>query len=285
MTGFGKAECQLPDKTVSIEIKSLNSKSLNISTKIPDLYSEKEFEIRKIVGEKLQRGKINISFQILNEDEKPASLNVKLINSYYRQLKEITENSGHDPKQELLFQTIMRLPDALKTEDAMLSDSEWSQLEETLNEAIVQTDRFRIQEGESIAADLKEKVRAIENALSDIEKYEEERIQTVKERLEKKLNEIQLPENVSERFEQELIYYLDKFDINEEKQRLANHCRYFFETLEKDAAGKKLAFISQEMGREINTTGSKANHHEIQKIVVDMKDNLEQIKEQLLNTL
>jgi uncharacterized protein (TIGR00255 family) len=285
MTGFGKTECKLSDKTITVEIKTLNSKNLNIAVKLPELYSDKEFEIRKILSDKLERGKINLYIHSVTESETTAKLNRKVIESYYRQLRNITLDLGHEPKDELLFQSILRLPDALKTEENILSDEEWKAVKESINKAIENTDSFRKEEGAAIASDLEEKITATENAVDTIEKYEDERIETIKERLHKKLNEIELPENSDQRFEQEIVYFLEKFDINEEKQRLRQHCKYFKETMQSQSPGKKLNFISQEIGREINTTGSKANHHEIQKIVVEMKDNLEQIKEQLLNTL
>ncbi len=285
MTGFGKSECKLPDKSITIEIKTLNSKNLNIAVKLPDLYADKEFEIRKMLSDQLERGKINLFIHTVSESETTAKINRKVIESYYRQLKNITLDLGHEPKDELLFQSILRLPDALKTEENILSDEEWKTVKASIFEAIENTDNYRKEEGASIAEDLEEKITATEKAVDAIENYEDERIETVKERLNKKLSEVELPENSTERFEQEIVYFLEKFDINEEKQRLRQHCKYFKETMQTESPGKKLNFISQEIGREINTTGSKANHHEIQKIVVEMKDNLEQIKEQLLNTL
>ncbi len=285
MTGFGKAESRLSDKTIEIEIKSLNGKGLSINTKLPSLYLEKEFEIRQIIAEKLQRGKINLTIEIIEEDKKSVTLNKNIFKSYYTELRNMAELMGHKPQNENLIQTIMQLPDVLQAEKETLEESEWEQVKNTLGQAIENIDKFRRQEGQAIEENLIEKISLIENAVLEVEKYEDERIETVKNRLEKKLTEFKLLENSSERFEQEVIYYLDKFDLNEEKQRLRQHCKYFRQTLPTDAAGKKLNFIAQEIGREINTTGSKANHHEIQKIVVEMKDNLEQIKEQLANTL
>ena len=283
MTGFGKAERNFSEKKIIVEIKSLNSKSLSLNVRIPDLYREKEYQIRKLVGDKLIRGKISIDIKTESEKDIVVNINKKVIKSYYVQLKEIAESFGHDPKSELMFQSILRLPETLNTNDKELSEEEWKILKQTIDEAIKNTDEFRKQEGESIAIDLNKKISNIQAGITEIEKYEKERIETVKERLNKKLAQIDLPENSKDRFEQEIIYYLEKLDINEEKQRLANHCQYFIETMETKAAGKKLNFIAQEIGREINTTGSKANHHKIQKNVVEMKDNLEQIKEQLLN--
>ena len=285
MTGFGKAEKIFSNKKIIVEIKTLNSKNLNLNIKAPDIYNEKEYSVKKIVAEKLIRGKINIEIKTESEQDIAVSLNKKAIQSYYKQLKEIAESFGHDPKSELLFQSVLRLPETLNTKESELSEEEWKVLEQTIEEAIIRTDEFRKQEGDSIAEDLRTKISNIQTGITEIENYEDERIEIVKERLNKKLAQINLPENSNERFEQEIIYYLEKFDINEEKQRLTNHCLYFLETMKTEAAGKKLNFISQEIGREINTTGSKANHHQIQRIVVEMKDNLEQIKEQLLNII
>lgn len=285
MTGFGKAECNLSDKNITVEIKTLNSKNLSIINKLPEVFAEIEFEIRNLLSEKLDRGKINLQVHINSQEESTAKLNRKVIEHYYRQLKSISSDLGHDLHKEQLFQSILQLPDTLTSEEQTLTENDTEKLMQCIKEAAEKTDKYRKDEGASIAADLKEKITAIEKAVDAIEKFEPERIETIKDRLQKKLAEIELPENTEERFEQEIIYYLDKFDINEEKQRLRQHCKYFLETMKTPVAGKKLNFISQEIGREINTAGSKANHHGIQKIVVEMKDNLEQIKEQLLNTL
>lgn len=285
MTGFGRAENTFSGKKIFAEIKTLNSKNLNLNIRIPELYGEKEFDIRTLVSDKLERGKINLTVTIETEEDSKVRLNETVINSYYKQLSRLAQAQGHNPNEELFFQTILRLPDTLKTDNTLLNNEEWQVLKDTIITALNKTDDYRIKEGNSISADLKQKIEAIKQGIVDIGTYDEERIEIVKERLNKKLEQINKTEESKDRFEQEIIYYLDKFDINEEIQRLEHHCAYFLETMETKSAGKKLNFISQEIGREINTTGSKANHHKIQKIVVEMKDNLEQIKEQLLNTL
>ncbi len=285
MTGFGKAECKLDNKTLGIEIKSLNSKNLNINTKIDELYSEKEFEIRHLLAEKLQRGKINLSLEIIEQDEQPSSLNEQLFHDYYDKLSSFIKSVGHNPSEELVFQTIAKFPNVIKIEKEKINEAEWEKVKKAINNAIQNIDNYRIQEGKAIKKDLCEKIEIIEKAIARIELFEDQRIVAVKQKLEQKLEELTLPENYRERLEQEIIYYLDKIDINEEKQRLTQHCKFFKETLDNDNSGKKLTFIAQEMGREINTTGAKANSYEIQKIVVEMKDNLEKIKEQLLNIL
>ena len=287
MTGYGKAECLLADKKLSIEIKSLNSKQMDINCRLPSLYKEKELEIRQIIATALERGKVECTFYYeLSGDTAPGLINEPLVKAYYEQLYKISGELGLPASIELLS-TVMRMPDTIRTEKAELEDEEWTRVKESLQQSLDHVNGFRIQEGESLDADLRKRVDAIGKKLLDVKAYEKERIDQVRERIGKHLEDLELKDAVDEnRFEQELIYYIEKLDISEEKVRLANHCKYFLETLEeKGPVGKKLGFISQEMGREINTLGSKANQNEIQKLVVEMKDELERIKEQILNVL
>jgi uncharacterized protein (TIGR00255 family) len=287
MTGYGKAECLLADKKLTIEIKSLNSKQLDTNTRLPSLYKEKELDIRQLIASELDRGKVECSFHYeLSGDAAPGVINEPVVKAYYEQLYKISGELGLETSLELLS-TVMRMPDTLRTEKAEIDAEEWHTVKASLKEALNQVNEFRIQEGRSMDQDLRQRVDSISRKLVLVEPFEQERIEQVRERIEKNLEELGLKESVDEnRFEQELIYYIEKLDISEEKVRLANHCKYFLETMEdKGPAGKKLGFITQEMGREINTLGSKANHKEIQKLVVEMKDELERIKEQVLNIL
>ena len=287
MTGYGKAECLLADKKLTIEIKSLNSKQLDTNTRLPSLYKEKEMEIRQLIASELERGKVECSFYYeLSGDAVSGIINEAVVKSYYEQLYRISGELGLQASLELLS-TVMRMPDTIRTEKPELEEKEWTLVKEALQQALDQLNNFRIQEGVSLDGDLRQRVESISEKLEKVERYEKERIDQVRERIGKHLEEYNLQDTVDEnRFEQELIYSIEKLDISEEKVRLANHCRYFQETLEDQGpAGKKLGFISQEMGREINTLGSKANHKELQRLVVEMKDELERIKEQILNVL
>lgn len=287
MTGYGKAECQLPDKKVTIEVKSLNSKQLDTSTRLPAIYKEKELDIRKMIAGALERGKVECSFFYeLAENGNSGIINEKVVKSYYEQLYRISGELGLESSLELLS-SVMRLPDTIRTEKAELGEEEWTQVRENLQDALDQLDEFRVREGKALEEDLRERVRTISAKLVQVEDLEQERIGRIRERIGNNLSEFLENEGFDEnRFEQELIYYLEKLDISEEKVRLASHCGFFLETMDnKGSAGKKLGFISQEMGREINTLGSKANHAEIQRLVVEMKDELERIKEQILNVL
>ena len=287
MTGFGKAIAETPKKKITIEIRSLNSRQFDLNTKIPWLYKEKEPEIRNIISQKLDRGKIDLSiyFDILEDDDIPL-INKSIVKNYYNQLKEIADELDLNIDDQIL-PTIIRLPDALKTEKPELSDKEWEIVNRHINISIDALDLYRIEEGKSIDTDLKERIEGILRSLAEIETFEPGRIQKVREKLISILQENSGTENIDKnRFEQELIFYLEKFDINEEKVRLKSHCEYFIETVESDAPnGKILSFIAQEIGREINTIGSKANDASIQKLVVMMKDELEKIKEQTNNIL
>jgi uncharacterized protein (TIGR00255 family) len=287
MTGFGKAICQLEGKIVSIEIKSLNSKQLDIYTRIPATYREKDLTIRNILSKSLQRGKVELNLAIEITNAKNAGkINGPVIKEYYEQLKTIGTDLGIDYNDSILS-VMMRLPESLKIEKDELNAEEWEKIQETIQEALKSLNEFRTQEGSALKSELLDRVNNIEKNLGLLEPFEEVRIKAVREKLEAGLNDYSQLEKVdTNRFEQELIYYIEKLDVTEEKVRLKNHCDYFREVIEsKESVGKKLGFISQEMGREINTLGSKANHHEIQKLVVEMKDELEKIKEQVLNVL
>jgi len=286
MTGYGKAEIVLQDKKVSVEVKSLNSKNNDTNIKLPYAYRGKELEIRQIINERLQRGKIdvNISYE-LNAGITPASINKELVKSYFLQLKQINEELGVESHDHLM-DIVMRLPDTIKVEKNEFEETEWLKIKDTLMLAMVQVDSFRMQEGKALEKDMLSNVDTIMKGLSEIDKFEDGRIAKIREKINLQLQELKIKDLDKNRFEQELIYYLEKMDVSEEKVRLTNHCKYFHETIRNEEnAGKKLGFILQEMGREINTLGSKASDSEMQKIVVGMKDDLEKIKEQILNIL
>lgn len=288
MTGYGKAVAELPDKKISVEIKSLNSKALDLSTRIAPLYREKEMEIRNEIARALERGKVDFSLWIEKKEgaDAAAPINQALVQGYYNQIKTISENLGI-PVPADWFQTLLRLPDVLsKTETQELSDEEWEVVHKTVTSAIDQLVEFRKQEGRALESKFREKITNIGSLLKEVEVYEKERVEKIKERIQDSLEKNFNADYDKNRFEQELIYYIEKLDVNEEKQRLSNHLAYFIDTLENGSGqGKKLGFISQEMGREINTLGSKSNHAEMQNVVVRMKDELEQIKEQVLNVM
>jgi uncharacterized protein (TIGR00255 family) len=287
MTGYGKAIEETTQKKITIEIKSLNSKQLDLNTKIPWLYKEKELEMKSIISQKLERGKVDLSvFFDLLDDEYIPSINKTIVKNYYNQLKEISKELNLDLNEHILS-TILRLPETLKNEKPELSESEWDLARRQLNEAINMLDLYRIEEGKALEKDLRNNMARIVSSLESIEIFEEGRIAKVREKLVSILNENVNSENIDkDRFEQELIFYLEKFDINEEKVRLRKHCEYFLESMDTPSPnGKILSFITQEIGREINTIGSKANDASIQKLVVMMKDDLEKIKEQTLNVL
>jgi len=287
MTGYGKATAETSQKKITIEIKSLNSKQLDLNAKLPWLYKEKEPEIRNLVSQMLNRGKIDLSvyFDIL-EDEGVPIINKSIVKNYYKQLKEIAVELEINIDDQIL-PIIMRLPDSLKTEKPELPDEEWNLAKKQILGSINVLDLYRIEEGKSIETDLRKRISGILDSLSAVETFEPGRIEKVREKLISILKENNGTENLDKnRFEQELIFYLEKYDINEEKVRLKKHCEYFLETIETAAPnGKILSFIAQEIGREINTMGSKANDASIQKLVVMMKDELEKIKEQTNNIL
>ena len=287
MTGFGKSTCELPDKKISIEIKSLNSKQLDVNMRLPNLYREKDLVLRNEIANKLGRGKVDVGFYIdFLGAEKNASINSQVIETYYEQLLPVSDKLGLTNKTDIL-RAIMPLPDTVKIEQAELDESEWAIIFKTFKEALEGLNNFRMQEGVVLKKDIQERINAIERLQKEVEPFEKERIEKVRERILEQLNELKDKVNFDKnRFEQEMIFYLEKLDITEEKVRLTNHLSYFTETIDKeDIVGKKLGFITQEIGREINTMGSKANHSEIQKLVIQMKDELEKIKEQNLNIL
>lgn len=287
MTGYGKAVCELPTKVVTVEIKSLNSKQLDIYTRLPNIYKEKELELRNLISKKLVRGKVEFSITYDNTDtSSSAQINVPLVREYYGQLKDLINELNPD-ENDTMLQTIMRFPDTLKINKDELNAEEWGQVKSKTEAAILDIDKFRNQEGEALQKDILQRVDNILNFLTEIEAYEEERLSRVQERLSSSIKELADQDKIdANRFEQELIYYMEKIDITEEKVRLKNHCDFFLKIAEEsEPIGKKLSFISQEMGREINTIGSKANFSEIQHLVVLMKDELEKIKEQLMNVL
>ena len=287
MTGYGKAVATYKGKKINVEIKSLNSKALDLSTRIAPLYREKEMEIRKNIQQKLLRGKVDFAIWIEKEEGADAcNINAKLVDNYYKQLKAITGNCCI-PEPNDWLQTIMRLPDVTsKNETETLDEEEWKAASAAVDEAIDKLVDFRTQEGAALQKKFDEKIDNIEHLLESIEPYEKSRVEKIKARIIEGLKAIPDVEYDKNRLEQELIYYIEKLDISEEKQRLANHLKYFRETMDEGhGQGKKLGFIAQEMGREINTTGSKSNNAEMQNIVVKMKDELEQIKEQVLNAL
>ena len=287
MTGYGKAIANYKGKKITVEVKSLNSKALDLSTRISPLYREKEMEIRQMVAKALERGKVDFSLWVEKEASAEATpINVLLATNYYQQLKGLSEKLGLKEPEDLLT-TIVRMPDVMtKTEVEELEEEEWDCVQTAVNEAIKQLIDFRKQEGAALQKKFEEKINNIAQLLRDIEPYEKVRVEKIKQRITDGLNAIPNVEYDKNRLEQELIYYIEKLDISEEKQRLANHLNYFVETMnEGHGQGKKLGFIAQEMGREINTTGSKSNQAEMQNIVVKMKDELEQIKEQVLNAL
>jgi uncharacterized protein (TIGR00255 family) len=284
MTGFGKSVVELPNKKITIELKSLNSKNLDLNARMPSQYREKELQLRSEISKSLSRGKIDFSlYAEMTGEETSASINSAVVKKYMAQLKEIPETGKKDDVE--LLKMAIKLPDALKTEREEIDESEFKAIEKGLEEALKEINTFRTDEGKALENDFKLRIQNLENLLEEVIKVDPERIASVKERLQKGISE--LKENVDEnRFEQELVYYIEKYDITEEKIRLENHLNYFTETLNSsDSNGKKLGFIGQEIGREINTIGSKSNFAPMQKMVVQMKDELEKIKEQLLNVL
>jgi uncharacterized protein (TIGR00255 family) len=286
MTGYGKVIFEASLKKVTIEIKSLNSKQLDVNVKLPWLYKEKEYEIRNLISRNLIRGKIDFTMYVeTSGQETLAAINKETIISYYNQFKEIASELGITPDSQI-FSAIMKLPEAFKN-DKEIPEEEWLLIHEKIDESLQLLNEFRIEEGNSIMADMRSCIEKIIALLTNIGLHDEERTRKIREKLNAALEENIGSENIDKnRFEQELIFYIEKLDINEEKVRLKTHCGYFLETLKSDSPnGRLLNFICQEIGREINTIGSKANDAEIQKLVVLMKDELEKIKEQTLNVL
>lgn len=287
MTGYGKAVCELPNKKITIELKSLNSKQLDLSTRIPSIYREKELEVRSDIASKLFRGKVDFSLFVESQvSDKIAQINRTAIEAYYKQLKDIADEFGQADRTDFL-RIIMPLPDTIKVEQQQLDEEEWQKISATISEAMNNIVAFRAQEGKSLEADLRTRIDLIDGYLQQVPQYEQARVDKIRNRIQSQLDELVGKSNIDEnRLEQELIFYIEKLDINEEKVRLKNHLKYFVETMEtEEQPGKKLGFIAQEIGREINTLGSKANEANLQKLVIKMKDELEKIKEQILNVL
>ena len=282
MTGFGKASLQLPTKKITVEIKSLNSKGLDLNTRMPSVFREMELGLRNQISQRLERGKVDFSLYVeVTGEETTSKINVPIVNGYMNQMKAVLPNAD---ETELLKMAV-RMPDALKTERDEIDANEWKQIQSVIDEALENIANFRKDEGASLEKEFQLRIANINNLMTEAVSYDAERVETVKTRLRTALDELKV--NVDEnRFEQELIFYLEKYDITEEKVRLGNHLNYFLDTLNgMEANGRKLGFITQEMGREINTMGSKSNHTEMQKLVVMMKDELEKIKEQVLIVL
>ena len=287
MTGFGKTEFEVGTKKITLEIKSLNSKQLDINTRVPSVYREKDLEIRRLISEMLIRGKVDFAIYLDNlGTESTSRINAAIIKDYYKQLKTIHKELGLEVDQTIM-QSILRLPETVKMVYDELDENEWQVVRENLIKTLEDLNRFRDQEGLALKADIDANIANILDLLVQAEPFETQRMENVKTKIMESLDAVQLNGNLDKnRFEQELIYYMEKLDINEEKVRLANHCSYFTETMkENEPSGRKLGFIAQEIGREINTLGSKANESNLQRIVVQMKDNLEKIKEQVLNVL
>ena len=291
MTGYGKAIATFQDKKINVEIKSLNSKALDLSTRIAPLYREKEMEMRQMIQQKVIRGKVDFSIWIEKDEvADAASINIELAKNYYQQLTALaSSNNEATPSITEMMPIILRMPDILVKQDQteILSEEEWAIARQAIDSALDALVDFRRQEGEALAKKFSEKIDNIEALMKSIEPYENSRVEKIRQRIIDGLKQIPEIDYDKNRLEQELIYYIEKLDISEEKQRLANHLNYFRETMAEPEGGqgKKLGFIAQEMGREINTTGSKSNQAEMQNIVVKMKDELEQIKEQVLNAM
>ena len=287
MTGYGKTVVAYNGKKINVEIKSLNSKQLDLLTRVAPLYREKEMEIRQMISQSLERGKVDFALWIEKETGVDATpVNAALAENYYRQLKDMAQRIGIPEPQDWIY-TLTRMPDVMtRTEQEVLTDGEWEAARRAVAQAIEALVAFRRQEGAALEKKFTEKVDNIERLLAEIEPFEKLRVEKIRQRIVEGLQQIPGVEYDKNRLEQELIYYIEKLDISEEKQRLTNHLKYFRETMrDGHGQGKKLGFIAQEMGREINTTGSKSNIAEMQNLVVQMKDELEQIKEQVLNAL
>ena len=284
MTGYGKSVLHLSDKKVTIEVKSLNSKNLDLNVRMPSYYREKELAVRKELATKLVRGKVDFSIYIeMTADETSTTVNKGVVSEYMQQLRNVVQ-TGSSNDVELLKMAV-KMPDALKTEREELNEDEWAHINTNIQEAIKDIIQYRIDEAASLEDDFKLRIKNIQHYLEEVKSFDDARIEFVKERLKKAIDELKVTTDEN-RFEQELIYYLEKLDINEEKVRLANHLSYFLQELDtEDSNGKKLGFIVQEIGREVNTIGSKANFAPMQKAVIQMKNELEKIKEQILNVL
>lgn len=285
MTGFGKAVCEVQNKKITVEARSLNSKQLDLNMRMPGQYRQKELELRTDVSKRVERGKVDISiFYELSEESKTSNINRELVKRYYNELTSLADEL-HD-KNTSYLPLILKMPDIYKAEKEEPDENEWEQIKSTLDEALNELNKFRMDEGEILGKEFESRIENIKSLLNNIEPLDAQRIIRLRERIKKDISEFVENEKIDQnRFEQELIYYIEKIDFTEEKTRLRAHCDYFLATLKEDSSGRKLGFISQEIGREINTLGSKANDSDIQKMVVQMKDELEKIKEQLLNVL
>lgn len=287
MTGYGKAICSLPEKKVTIEIKSVNSKQFDLNLKLPSVYREKDAEIRALASKVLERGKVEVYITLeTNGTTNGFSLNKELAKKYYHDLKQLSEELG-EPMTNDFLQALIRMPDIIKTQNDEVDDEEWWQIAAAIDKAIMEVNAFRKIEGAVLQEDMLERIEIIQNNIPKIEAFEKERLSQIRQRIMTNIAAFVEQEKIdTNRFEQELIYYMEKIDFTEEKVRLQKHCNYFIETAKEHSAnGRKLGFIAQEIGREINTLGSKANDASIQKMVIEMKDELEKIKEQLLNVL
>jgi len=288
MTGFGKATCEFENNKFSIEIKSLNNKQTDIQVRLPQSYKAKEIEIRNLLISNLIRGKIELFLRLeFSNESSSATINESVFNAYLKQIKKLNKKQKLKLDKKTIFESIMRMPDVLNAPEVEVDEKEWKEIFDTIKKAIAQLVDFRKQEGKAIGKDILNRIENIRKLLQAVPAFEEERVLKIKERIQNNINENISAEKIdSNRLEQEIIFFLEKLDITEEKVRLSNHLKYFEKTAsEKSPIGKKLTFISQEIGREINTLGSKASHAEIQKLVVQMKDELEKIKEQLMNVL
>jgi uncharacterized protein (TIGR00255 family) len=286
MTGFGKAIAECGDKNIVVEIKSLNSKSLDINTRIAYAYREKDLEIRSVLAEKLVRGKIDVCIYCESKDAgSEKSINEMVVKSYYGQMQKIAADMNIPASPQSIFDAVIRLPEIFSSDlSSKMSDKESVVLKQALEQAIEKIIDYRRVEGAVLAADVRHNVEHIEGLIPQVEQFETQRIERIRERMSQALEEGIAPENIDKnRLEQELIFYIEKLDVSEEKVRLQQHCDYFKQTMNEDNCGKKLGFIAQEIGREINTLGSKSNDAEMQRVVVEMKDYLERIKEQVLN--
>lgn len=284
MTGFGKSTLQLPNKKISVEIKSLNSKNLDINTKMPSLYREKELEIRKMIADKVTRGKVDFNLQVeITGEEATAKINTKLVQAYLYELRNITSVGTNENGK--LLEIALSLPDAISTDIAEIDEAEFEAIKKVILEALAKLNTYRKDEGLAMKKDFNQRIENLQHLLEQVKLIDPERIQKLRLKLESAVEDLKTKVD-ADRFEQELVFYIEKYDITEEKVRLANHLHYFLKTLEENQSeGKKLGFICQELGREINTIGSKSNHADMQKLVVQMKDELEKIKEQMLNVL
>ncbi len=287
MTGFGKASESYGSKKITVEIRSLNSKQLDLSVRIPSVFKEKEMALRTFVAQHAERGKVDVAVFYENVgEERSYSINKSLALAYYAELRELADQIGVKAEEQVLA-NLLRMPEVVSSEKREADEKEWASIMRLCGEALDQFSAFRDAEGEKLRVELQSRVDLILRYLEEVEPFEQQRIQLIKDRMQRSLSEHISQENIdTNRFEQELIYYFERLDVNEEKMRLRTHCQYFTETLEKEQhQGRKLGFITQEMGREINTLGSKSNHAGMQKLVVQMKDELEKIKEQVLNVL